>query len=55
MNPETEHSKEENQTDSIYFEPYAKFAATLRTWLMAYGIGVPFLFATQEKFAKVIL
>ena len=30
-------------------EPYLTFARTLRTWFVAYGIGVPVLFLNQEK------
>ena len=32
-----------------YFDAYAGFARTLRTWLIAYGIGGPVLFLSNEK------
>ena len=37
--------------DGGYFEGYAQFAGVLRTWLIAYGIGGPVLFATQSRLA----
>jgi len=41
-------------TETGYYEPYAAYSRTLRTWLVAYGIGVPVLFASQQCFSKVI-
>ena len=35
-----------------YFEAYARFAGTLRAWLVAYGIGGPALLITQDKLAE---
>lgn len=32
-----------------FYGPYAEFAKTLRTWLIAYGIGVPALLISTEK------
>ena len=31
-----------------YLEAYARFANTLRTWLIAYGVGGPVLIATNQ-------
>jgi hypothetical protein len=31
-----------------YFECYAEFAKTLRTWFIAYGIGAPILFLSND-------
>ena len=31
-----------------FFDAYAEFARTLRTWLVAYGIGGPVLFITND-------
>jgi len=35
-----------------YFEGYVSFARTLRTWLVAYGVGGPALVLTQETLAS---
>lgn len=37
-----------------FYEAYAGFARTLRTWLAAYGIGAPVLFASQAAFATIL-
>lgn len=37
-----------------FYEAYAGFAKTLRTWLVAYGIGAPVLFASQSAFATLL-
>ena len=34
-----------------YYEAYASFSRNLRTWLVAYGIGAPVLFASQDAIA----
>lgn len=34
---------------SILFEAYSQHSAVLRTWLVAYGIGAPALFLSQDK------
>lgn len=34
--------------DKGFFESYASFSRTLRSWLVAYGIGAPVLFASNE-------
>jgi hypothetical protein len=34
-----------------YFNAYSRFSGTLRTWLVAYGVGGPALVLTQEKLA----
>ena len=33
---------------SDYYEPYKGFDTSLKTWLIAYGIGAPILFISQE-------
>lgn len=35
--------------ESDFYAPYAEFAKTLRTWLIAYGIGVPALLVSTDK------
>ena len=40
--------------DRGFYEPYAVFSRTLRTWLVAYGIGAPVLFATQPSIARIL-
>jgi hypothetical protein len=40
----------ENQSDGAgHFEVYGQHSAVLRTWLVAYGIGAPALFLSQDK------
>lgn len=34
---------------SEHFEVYSQHSAVLRTWLVAYGIGAPALFMSQDK------
>lgn len=40
--------KSADKEESGFFEPYSEFAKTLRTWLIAYGIGVPALLISTE-------
>ncbi len=61
MNPETEHTKAIEQKaceipehESGYYEAYANHAKILRNWLVAFGIGVPFLFATNVEFGEAL-
>ena len=35
--------------ESGFFEPYSEFAKILRTWLIAYGIGVQALLVSTDK------
>jgi hypothetical protein len=42
-----------NEDAKTYVESYLSFARTLRTWLVAYGIGAPVLLASQEAFSTV--
>lgn len=37
-----------------YLEAYGEHARTLRTWLVAYGIGAPILLITNDSFAVAI-
>jgi hypothetical protein len=37
-----------------YFECYAEFAKTLRTWFIAYGIGAPILFLSNDTLWGII-
>lgn len=41
--------------DSGFYEPYVQYSRTLRAWLVAYGIGVPVLLASQDIIAKAII
>jgi hypothetical protein len=34
-------------TETGYWQPYAEFAKTLRTWFVGYGVGAPALVLTQ--------
>lgn len=37
-----------------YVEAYQRFATNLRAWLIAYGIGAPVLFASQDAFSSLL-
>ena len=43
-----------NQAAKEHFTNYAEYAKTLRTWLVAYGIGAPVLFVTNPEVAKQV-
>ena len=45
--------KIESQADQ-YFNVYAELSKTLRTWLVAYGIGAPIVLLTNASFSTVI-
>ena len=42
----------ENSEITGYFDAYASFARTLRTWLVGFGVGVPVLVASQADLSK---
>jgi hypothetical protein len=46
--------KNKKRDDKGFFESYAKFSNILRTWLIAYGIGAPVLFASNAFFIKIM-
>jgi hypothetical protein len=43
-----------DRDETGFYEAYAGFARTLRTWLVAYGIGAPVLFLTQSSAAEAL-
>ena len=43
-----------NEEATIYFESYGSFSKTLRAWLVAYGIGAPVLFVTEDTFSELL-
>lgn len=43
-----------DEIDELY-KAYEEHAKTLRTWLVAYGIGAPVLFLTNEQLSKRLL
>ncbi len=43
----------ESQADQ-YFNAYAELSKTLRTWLVAYGIGAPIVLLTNAGFSGAI-
>ena len=52
--------KKEGTTDQAghdegAFSSYAKFSTTLRTWLVAYGVGAPVLFLSHQEVANRLL
>jgi hypothetical protein len=47
-------SKFQSKDDSGFFEPYAEYSRTLRTWLVAYGIGGPAVIITNPDALKVV-
>ncbi|MEN6631604.1 MAG: hypothetical protein ABFD84_04200 [Candidatus Polarisedimenticolia bacterium] len=40
--------------ESGFYEPYAAFARSLRTWFIAYGIGAPVLFVSNAEAWKAV-
>lgn len=40
--------------DKGFHEPYAKLADRLRGWLLAYGIGAPVLFVSQDRISNAL-
>jgi len=49
------HMAKDEEEDSGFYEAYAGFARALRTWFIAYGIGGPVIFLTNEAAAKILL
>ncbi len=47
--------KKQETIDSELYSPYEWHANTLRTWLVAYGIGAPVLLLTQDKLYDKVL
>jgi hypothetical protein len=45
---------EGSSTESGYYKSYKEFSITLRTWLIAYGIGGPVLVLSQQHFWEVL-
>ncbi|MGH9455273.1 MAG: hypothetical protein ACRD2O_15035 [Terriglobia bacterium] len=41
--------------DSGFYEPYIRYSGTLRSWFVAYGIGVPVLLVSQNLITKAII
>ena len=41
--------------DNDHYTAYSDYAKTLRTWLVAYGIGGPVLLVTQERLATRVI
>jgi hypothetical protein len=50
-----EASKETGKEESGFYEPYSEFARILRTWFIAYGIGVPVLLLTSQDCWRVVV
>ncbi len=45
----TDDSATQSHDEVGFYEAYASFARTLRTWFIAYGIGAPVLLFNQEQ------
>jgi hypothetical protein len=44
------NAKKGSQSEGVeHFEVYSQHSSVLRTWLVAYGIGAPALFLSQDK------
>jgi len=43
-----------HEENHAFFDAYCDYARTLRTWLVAYGVGGPVLFLTQERISAAI-
>jgi hypothetical protein len=52
MQPDPEDDDAAQKAD--HFDNYSEYAKTLRAWLVAYGIGGPVLFVTNDKLAKQV-
>lgn len=50
MIPNTDDYDESQRTS--HFQNYADYSRTLRAWLVAYGIGGPVLFVTNDKITE---
>lgn len=48
---QADSAEKSTSAEDGYFIAYASFARTLRTWLVAYGVGGPALFLTKDKLA----
>lgn len=46
--------KMRTKDDKGFFEPYAEYSRTLRTWLVAYGIGGPAVIITHPDALAVV-
>jgi len=46
--------KNDSKIADEYFECYAEFAKTLRTWFIAYGIGAPILFLSNDTLWEIV-
>jgi hypothetical protein len=47
--------QQESLSNSKFYEPYTYFARTLRGWLVAYGLGVPLLVASQAELTRKLV
>ncbi len=59
MNPITPHDdslliKTPPADEGGFYDAYSSFSTSLRSWLIAYGIGAPVLFASQAAFSRVL-
>ena len=52
-NPRKREADEAAEGDGFY-AAYAEYSKILRTWFVAYGVGGPVLFVTQDRIASVI-
>lgn len=44
----------QNDNDSVFYAPYKSFATSLRAWFIAYGIGAPIVFLSNDTTQKAI-
>lgn len=49
------HECKSRSSESDFYEPYAAFARTLRTWFVAFGVGVPALLVTSEHARDILV
>ena len=52
MQPKLDDHDESNRLS--HFQNYADYSRTLRAWLVAYGIGGPILFVTNDKITEKV-
>jgi hypothetical protein len=53
--PETTVSPGIARDDSGFYEPYAEFAKSVRTWFIAFGVGAPVLFLINKDAGERLL
>ena len=51
----TQSASQAIREETGFYEAYAQFARNLRTWFLAYGVGAPVIFLTNEAVGRKLL